>query len=1267
MVLLDLISSNEALIAKFRSLTNETKLNIIDNKNNIYSISVNSNSFNIYNNNDKYGGINYSNDTINVNSISCANITNNTPLIFPNKNIPLSTYYFQSSDNYTGNNNYNVFDLNPTTFWKSDSVYNLDGTFNLAFSGYLSYNFNNLNIYGAWIQFILPYSVCINKLYISLSKITNDASTITLIGLNTLTNKWDYLLNNYTILNNNNFININNINLYSNITLIINKTAGGVFVIINDVAFYSSSLFYINNKIKISDNNIYDINTLKINEIILNGSSLKSFSDIPITVSSNALLAITSNLNTIWNTSDSTTGYTLNKIAINKSNATTTLDINGNINYNYRILQNYIIINTTLTNIYNNSYIKVGTFYFNSSEYFELNLYIYDYNPNITSTNYYSQSIKVYGIANINSKIYYDIKSDNTNSIVRITNVFYYYISNNAIEFYVKYNDDLDITNTNPYITTTLFSNIVYVDFLTTYYKNNVFVIPNNIQYPLIESYLLSAIKNTEKTSNITKIYNTLYADNINFTNLYFSSNNYTPNTILYSDVFGNIKTSSVSFNQLNDLSNISLNSNKVLLLNDIGKFDVSSVSKNQLNSLSNISLNPNNIVFINSNGLLDSTSGINIKLLQGLSNISLTNNRFVFTDNNGILTTSSFNINSNFNNLLSLYNFNNSNIFVLSNIIFNSCSFTSNISIANNIISWNSNLNKIQLNNNDFADDIFKKIMKYPYQYSYSLVINTTQIGNEYIYSFLNYTIKTNINDYNINYEVYNVFNSNLNIFWKSSTNFNTNGYIINRYINGDLTLQPCGSYITFTLPDNIILYHYIIYYDNNNYYNTINSFKLYGYNSNNNIWDLLDSQNNIIYWNSYNIFNINNKTKVYNTFSLCITKTNTITNNNFAIINYIEFYGVNNYSGNTNYIINNNPVIFGNNKIGISNYDPKALLSIGNDIYTSNDSILNLNNSCNINNYGLKILNLTRPSGNNSIGIRASHILNNWCNIANTRYDINLSHLNIYNENNVVSFLSDGRVGLNGITPDISLNNNYISIYSNIYIYNKNNKYISIGVSTISNNYSIILPNSKPNIYNILSVNNIDSNSNIYLNWIPPGNASSINLFSKIGSPNIITCNISSIALQVAGSCLIGSDNNSILNMDKSYYNNNTLIVTGNIYSTMDITTDSDINYKFNITKILNPLEKLKLISGYTFNRNDTNDLERRYCGLIAQEVQKVMPEAVITKHDGKLRLLYTNLSSLIIESIKEIDDKYENLDFKVNMIMMFMFYYYLFSILF
>lgn len=1261
MVLLDLLASNETLIAKFRSLSYETKLNIIDNKNNIYNISVNSNIFNIYSSNDKYGGMNYSNDVLNVNSISCANITNTTTLIFPNKNIPLSTYYFQSSDNYTGNNNYNVFDLNPTTFWKSDSVYNLDGTFNLAFSGYLSYNFNNLNIYGAWIQFILPYSICINNFYISLNRITNDASTITLIGLNTLTNKWDYLLNNYTLINNNNFIPINNTNLYSNITLIINKTSGGVFVIINDVAFYSTSLFYINNKIKISDNNIYDINTLKINEIILNGTSLKSFSDIPITVSSNALLSITSNLNTIWNTSDSTTGYTLNKIAINKSNATTTLDINGNINYNYRILQNYISINTTLTNIYNNSYIKVGTFYFNSSEYFELNLYIYDYNPNITSTNFYSQSIKIYGIANINSKLYCDIKSDNTTNIVRITNVFYYYISNNAIEFYVKYNDDLDITNTNPYITTTLFSNIVYVDFLTTYYKNNVFVIPNTIQYPLIESYLIGAIKNTEKTSNITKIYNTLYADNINFTNLYFSSNNYIPNTILYSDIYGNIKTSSVSFNQLSDLSNISLNSNKVLLLNDVGKFDVSSVSKNQLNSLSNISLNPNNVVFINSNGLLDSTSGINIKLLQGLSNISLNPNKFVFTDNNGLLTTSTFNINSNFNNLLSLYSFNNSNITLLSNIIF-----TSNISIGNNILAWNSNLNKMQLNNNDFADDIFKKIMKYPYSYNPS-VISTNQIGTEYIFNLTNYTIKTNINDYIINYEAYNALNSNLNIYWKSSTNFNTNGFIINRYINNDLTTL-CGSYITFTLPDNILLYYYIIYYNNNSvFYNTINSFKLFGYNPIYNSWDLLDLQTNITYWNNYNVFNVNNKSRLYNTFSLCITKTNTITNNNFAIINYIEFYGANNYSGNTNYIINNNPVIFGNNKIGIANYDPKALLSIGNDLYTSNDSIVNINYNSNINNYGLKLLNLTRPSGDSSVGIRASHILNNWCNIANTRYDINLSHSNIYNENNVVSFLSDGRVGFNGISPDISLNNNYISIYSNIYIYNKNNKYISIGVSTINNNYSIILPQSKPNAYNILSVDNIDKNSNIFLNWINPGNASSINLFSKIGSPNIITCNISSISLQVAGGCLIGSDNNSILNMDSSYFNNNTLIVTGNIYSTMDITTDSDQSYKFNITKITNPLEKLKLINGYIFNRNDTNDFKRRYCGLIAQEVQKVMPEAVITKHDGKLRLLYTNLSSLIIESIKEVNDKYENLDFKVNMIMMFMFYYYLFQILF
>jgi len=65
------------------------------------------------------------------------------------------------------------------------------------------------------------------------------------------------------------------------------------------------------------------------------------------------------------------------------------------------------------------------------------------------------------------------------------------------------------------------------------------------------------------------------------------------------------------------------------------------------------------------------------------------------------------------------------------------------------------------------------------------------------------------------------------------------------------------------------------------------------------------------------------------------------------------------------------------------------------------------------------------------------------------------------------------------------------------------------------------------------------------------------------------------------------------------------------------------------------------------------DDNDINRRYSGLIAQEVQNVIPEVIDVRHDGKLRLLYTNLAGLFVESIKELDENNKKLEKKINLI--------------
>ena len=101
------------------------------------------------------------------------------------------------------------------------------------------------------------------------------------------------------------------------------------------------------------------------------------------------------------------------------------------------------------------------------------------------------------------------------------------------------------------------------------------------------------------------------------------------------------------------------------------------------------------------------------------------------------------------------------------------------------------------------------------------------------------------------------------------------------------------------------------------------------------------------------------------------------------------------------------------------------------------------------------------------------------------------------------------------------------------------------------------------------------------------------------------------------------------------------------GNFVSEGNVTAYSDESLKENIERIQNALEKVRSLEGVTYNRNDYPD-KPRHMGLIAQCVEKVIPE-VIGEADGKLTVAYGNLIALVVEAIKEIDERLEILEGK------------------
>ncbi|AGM46838.1 tail fiber domain-containing protein [Alteromonas phage vB_AmaP_AD45-P1] len=86
------------------------------------------------------------------------------------------------------------------------------------------------------------------------------------------------------------------------------------------------------------------------------------------------------------------------------------------------------------------------------------------------------------------------------------------------------------------------------------------------------------------------------------------------------------------------------------------------------------------------------------------------------------------------------------------------------------------------------------------------------------------------------------------------------------------------------------------------------------------------------------------------------------------------------------------------------------------------------------------------------------------------------------------------------------------------------------------------------------------------------------------------------------------------------------------------------SDITLKENIKPITNAVDKTLKLNGCTFNYIERPD--DILAGVIAQDVQKVMPELVYRTPDNKLAVRYGNMAGLFVEAIKELKTENDRL---------------------
>jgi hypothetical protein len=114
-----------------------------------------------------------------------------------------------------------------------------------------------------------------------------------------------------------------------------------------------------------------------------------------------------------------------------------------------------------------------------------------------------------------------------------------------------------------------------------------------------------------------------------------------------------------------------------------------------------------------------------------------------------------------------------------------------------------------------------------------------------------------------------------------------------------------------------------------------------------------------------------------------------------------------------------------------------------------------------------------------------------------------------------------------------------------------------------------------------------------------------------------------------------------------DTINFRTNTITGTGSIYAGAFIYS-SDESLKANVTLLNNALEKVKQLEGVSFNWKNTG---RADIGLIAQDVEKVIPEIVHTNEEGLKSVEYGNLVAILIEAVKEQQEEIDSLQKQID----------------
>lgn len=125
------------------------------------------------------------------------------------------------------------------------------------------------------------------------------------------------------------------------------------------------------------------------------------------------------------------------------------------------------------------------------------------------------------------------------------------------------------------------------------------------------------------------------------------------------------------------------------------------------------------------------------------------------------------------------------------------------------------------------------------------------------------------------------------------------------------------------------------------------------------------------------------------------------------------------------------------------------------------------------------------------------------------------------------------------------------------------------------------------------------------------------------------------------------VASTNNRRLTVWGEVGISSNMIVSGQVYTEQSIISVSDSNLKTELAPIDHALDRIQALQGYTYRRHGAT---KRETGLIAQEVQAVLPEAVFSMPSEQsdtgayLSISYGNMAGLFVEAIRELSGRLE-----------------------